>query len=280
LLIVVLSLFATGRADAEPTAIEVTGDSCAPATVSSHLAELIGEHTHPAISIAWTTDDSGIHASVLVASDALHEREIVVATCEELNESLSLMVGMVLTLPSSPAAKPAEPIVIEYPPIERPAATRQLSVLTSASVTQRSTPILSAGVRFHRSSLAIAVELEASTAEQVDLSQGSVRISYRGARVATCWEHGPLDTCAVVRSGWVSGEGSGYAEPVDAASFDAAAGLNLGWRLPLSSILTLRPFVEGVAWATRNRFRVDDMQVWSNGTWEGRIGLMVDASIL
>jgi hypothetical protein len=125
------------------------------------------------------------------------------------------------------------------------------------------------GMRWRGETYAVEAELDGELAPAVTVTTGArVDVQRLGATLATCWRLAAFDLCAVARTGFDRGSGSGLMDARSAILPLLELGARVTWELPLTERLALQLRGEGVVAATSSRFDVDNIEVWHSNRFE------------
>lgn len=282
---------------AEAKPVTIVGDACDPSALDAELAPLFVDKTGGAVRVSLVTrTDRSLGAEVLFVDDAgtQHGPRVVTApSCEELIESIALVVAMAMPDAEPGEEKVAAPVptpAVVLPPSEAPSdelsGTRTPSralafdgyVGVASSITstgQNQQFLLGARVKRGRGSLALHARLDAPESIAVSV-QSKITVTHADLALAPCAHVGAFAGCALLSAGFVHGSGDALYAQRDVYAPVLAAGGRIAWEPQLTRRLALRIHLDGRALVTTTTFAVDFMPVWKSSRIEasGGVGLL------
>jgi hypothetical protein len=277
-------LLVARAAAAEPLAtakLEVSG-ACELTALESRSNELLGRIAITAdararIAIAVTQDAGAFNATLLFSDEAgaaQPARTISAATCDELAESVAIVVSLVLRQAPPPPAPP--PPVVTPPPQDdttytpAPAPTKALELGASISSAKQSALVI--GGRLDRGRAALGADLELVAPASVDVGIGSVHVLSARLDIAGCWRLRGFAACGLAIGGLVRASGEDLMNARSAVRPVAGLAARVEWRQDLSRRVGLRIFVTGEQLLARPSVLVDEAPVWTYPLRQAALG--------
>ena len=305
--LVTLAIVAAGQtARAQPAIITIRGDICEPGALDSELSDMLTTRAvgDARVSVVMRGGADSLSADVLFEDangDTHGPRVVTAATCDDLFDSIAVVIAMALPEPRAPAVQPpapppAEPARPAAPPpvadklsIERSSATATSAAVSldgyiggATAVTSRGvTEQVMLGARVKRGGASIALQARASAPDNVPVTAtGTITVSEVDATLAPCLHLGPVAGCALLTAGWLRGRGDALEGARAAVTPVLAGGVRIGWEHVVTNRLTLAIHLDGRALLTTTTFDVDFMPVWQSSRFEGSAGLGLLARFL
>lgn len=303
---------------ATPPIISVRGEACDLSALDAELADMLADESagDSRVSVVASRGDQELRAEVLFLDadgQALGSRVITASTCDDLVDSIALVIAMAIpdlsagehTQPRavqseaelSPVA-PATPPAVEASPVtaavDRMSVRRSTRVETASelsvagylggasTVTSRGMHeqlLLGARLRRGRASLSLQARVDAPEEVRVTAT-GTVAIMQADVSLAPCAHWRSLAGCALLSLGVLHGSGKALYAARDVFTPNVATGVRIGWEHFVSSRLAIRVHLDGRARLTTTTFEVDYMPVWESSRVEGSAGVGLVARFL
>jgi hypothetical protein len=197
-------------------------------------------------------------------------REMTAASCDELAESVAIVISLVLrqAAPAAPPPPPPVPVVNavqddeSYVPADRvPRSTQALELGVAMSSARQSALVVGGRLEYRRT--ALAADVEVAMPDSVDVNGGRVHVTSARADVAGCLRVNSFVACGLVSGGLVRARGEDLMDGRTAVRPVAGASLRAEWRQPISRRVGLRVFASVEQLLLRPSFLVDDVVVWT-----------------
>ncbi|NVB80124.1 MAG: hypothetical protein HOV81_17150 [Kofleriaceae bacterium] len=289
----VLAIVVPHAAAASPLAIEITGTTCD----SALRAELADVETNsiagPRVRVVTSADAGALRAELIVEDREGRRRGprlVQAATCEDLASSVAVIAAMVIEdLASTPVPTRSfegqhvvdpEPddlsldYLIEVPP--RPPRSREIAFVAGATSdigpdTRRRFVV---GARLRRASLSVGIEGQAGTPDEIAVTmRGRISVARAELTASPCLHLGSIGGCWLTSLGALRGSAAGLYGMRTVFAPTLAGGLRLTWERWYRDRIGVRIQLDGRAFATSSRFRVDNMPVWESQRFEASTGL-------
>jgi hypothetical protein len=288
--VAVLLVVTASVAAAEPartTRLETSG-ACELTSVASHASELLGRDAIDASAAAYvrviTEQQGDAFAATLAFVDengnAQPARPITSASCDELAESVAIVISLVLreAAPAPPPAPPAPPAPLsvdarvdgDTTAVAARSIAKAFELGAATSVAGHSALVLGARLERGRRALAIGVELEAPAT--ADAPPGRVHVLAARADVAGCLRASGFAACGLVAGGLVRARGEDLMDARAAIRPLAALGLRAEWRQLVTRQFGLRVFAAVEQLVVRPSFLVADTAVWTSPLVQAWLG--------
>jgi hypothetical protein len=282
-------LATTSVAAAQPATarLDVSG-ACELAQLEARSNELLGRagvvaDARAQIAIA-THVEGGAQLATLSFVDehgaAQPARTITAASCNELGESIAVVISLVLrqNAPPPPPARappPPPPAPVReddsvFAPAPPPAKALALELGAALATTMQTSIVL--GGRFERARFALGVDLEVPMPETVELGTASVHVMSLRADAAGCFRARGFAACGLLIGGLVRARGEDLMNARTAFGPLAAAGARVEWRQPASRRAGVRIFASVEQLLARPRIVVDSTEVWAIPEREAALG--------
>ena len=270
-------LLSANVAAAQPAAtarIESAG-ACELPTLATRSNELLGRaaitsDARARITIATAQDvDAYIATLTFIDEAGVAEpaRTISATSCDELADSVAIVISLVLreapVAAPPPAPPPPAPVVREADTIEPPAATSNRSFELGSMIGSAKEAAIVAGVRIDRKRIAIGGDLAVSLPKTIEAMPGSAHMMSFRLDAAGCVRLRNFAGCGLLIGGLVVGRGEGFMESRTAVSPILGIGLRSEWRQPMSRRLGLRIFATIEQLVLRPSFLVDSTPVYT-----------------
>ncbi len=294
---------APATADDRATARLETGGVCELIDVAERTNDLLGRAAVDPTAAARLRVDTTRAGEQLVATLELVDetgaaqppRTITAHSCEELGESLAVVISIVLRRdaaapwPASiapplepPPATPAPPPAPE-PPLRlseedeaghslTPVAARATVIDVGAAMATSRTSVLVAGGRLERERAAFGLALAVAIPSTVELGTGSAHVRIASLQAAACARRGRMSACGTAAAGAVYGSGEDLIEARSAVRPIAGLGVRVDWRQSVSRRLGVVVFAEAEQRLLTTRFLVDAMPVWTSPPRQASLG--------
>jgi hypothetical protein len=289
---------AIASADSTRTARIVSDGDCNLAGLDARSNELLGRtaivrDADAQLGIYTTVAGDARISATLTFADASgvarSARTLEAVTCEEMVDSLAVVISLLLRDDATNAASPTPPAPAPAPVAVAPvlavstretdvasrspqtrAATRSLELAASMGTTR--TAAIVVGGRLDRSGRAFGVELEVGIPSTTELGVGSVRVMTASLDAVACVRRGGLGACGFVMGGLVRGSGNDLMDARSVIRPVAGVGARLEWRQPMSRWGGIRMFVDVEQLVATTRFLVDEMPVWTTDARQASLG--------
>lgn len=275
--VVVLLFVTVSVAEATPVHVEISGGACKLEDLEAKLIQLAPDASFRAdastrFSIVTRATDDGVVARIIRGG----EREVRAASCDELVDSLALILAMAVRVPAIPADEAPIPLErIDAPP-SVPSPSSAWSVLVGGAGSRTSegwVTRVSAGARWRKHARSLGIEVRASTPMDESVSPvARIRVWDATIAVTPCHHMGALAVCASVASGFIRGTSTGLLDAHNRTSPTLSLGGRVEWTIPIGERLGLRVHLDGDAYLSTTRFEVDQMTRWSHDRIEVRGG--------
>jgi hypothetical protein len=280
-------LLATSVAAAEPrtTRLDATGVS-ELASVEERANELLGRNaisTDAAARVDVSTAREGETLSATLTftdeNGVAHPRAMTAASCDELAESVALVISLVLReeAPPPPAPVSPPPSPVEQPtndalftPAAPPATSRVVELGVATSSARHSALVL--GGRLERRRTTLGAEVAVGIPEQVDAGQGAVYVWSARADIAACLRMQSFAACGLAGGGVVRARGTDLMDASSAVLPQASVGLRAEWHQRLTRRVGLRVFATIDQVLVRPSFLVDATAVWTTPLIQAWLG--------
>jgi len=276
-------VLASSIADASPLRVEISGDACDLGRLEAKTIELAPDATFRAdaptrLSIATRATKGGVAARIT------HDggREVRVATCDELVDSLALILAMASRTaaerPATDEEHPLTPAIVERDEdaVPSPPASSLWSVYAGGAGSRTSEHWITravAGVRWRRNAGSLGVEARASSPTDDYLDEATkIRVWDATLALVPCLHLRGLAVCGSVAAGFIRGTSTNLADARDRTSPSMSLGARLEWTLPVWGPLGVRVHLDADAYLTTTRFDVDHMARWGHDRVEVRGG--------
>lgn len=253
----------------EPRTSELLGRSALAEAARAHVDVVTAQTADAATATLTFVDENGA---------AQPPRDVSAASCDELAESIAIVISLVLreeppAAPPPPAPPPPPPTVQDdsryvAPSSAVPTKAIELGVATSSG--RQSALVL--GGRLERRHTAFAADLELVMPTSVEVLQGAVHVASARADVGACLRARGFSGCALLGGGVVRGRGEDLMESRTAVGPLATAVLRSEWRQPVSRRLGVRVFASVEQVLVRPSFRVGDVAVWTTPLLQAWLG--------
>jgi hypothetical protein len=236
-----------------------------------------------------------LRGKVLVRREGAPSAERVVdgsSDCANVANALALTLALALdTIESSPELPPLPPPplppapAVEVPapraprPLPRAAAVAlqfTVSPLVSSGIAPDVAPggAIGAGVRWPYASVAIEGRFDVPASASLT-SGGTVRTQLSLVSAAPCLHLNAFVGCAVAGVGSFAGASEGVAHPVADSGMLVVTGLRIGAEWPISRVVAVRPYVDGLVALSRPSLWYNDKPIWKLPAWSGSLGVAV-----
>ncbi len=281
-------LLATSVAAAEPrtTRLDATG-VCELASVEERANELLGRSAISAdaaarIDVTTAREGETLRATLTFTDEngVSHPRAMTAASCDELAESVALVISLVLREEAPPPPAPAStptPRPVEQPtndalftPAPPPATSRVVELGVATSSARHDAIVL--GGRLEQRRTALGAEVTVGIPEEVEAGQGAVHVWSARADVAACLRMQSFAACGLAGAGVVRARGTDLMDASSAVLPQASVGLRAEWHQRLTRRVGLRVFATIDQVLVRPSFLVDDTAVWTTPLIQAWLG--------
>ncbi|HEY5926475.1 MAG TPA: hypothetical protein VIV11_32535 [Kofleriaceae bacterium] len=289
-LLVLCVTSSVAAADASTTArIEAAG-ACELATLEARTNELLGRVAivpDASARIAVSTVLAGdTFAASLVFSDAAgveqSSRAITAASCDELTESIAVVLSLVLRQPEAADASPPPRVAAPAPAVERtdeapgiappPARASTIAIELAGAVGTALDSAVMLGGRLDRSRFGFGVEVAVAMPKSVDAFEGSVHVTSARLAGAGCASLSRFSACGLLTGGVVRGSGEDLMAARSAVAPLVGVGARLEWRQLVSRRTGVRVFGAFEQLLVRPSFLVGDTPVFTSAERQAWLG--------
>jgi hypothetical protein len=293
-----IALAATAAA-AGPVQLETAGDACGLDGLDAQIERLAPPDlaSTAKVRVEVTRGTDGFVGETWFPDRAeIGRRTVNAATCDQLVDSIALVIAMALPGATAPIADPPPPVT--PPPVAPPRARPRASHIETAVVANaepapprdsrydlyiaggssisasglRTQLIL--GARTRRGASSLGVELRGDAPEDRVISPiASIQILRAELTATPCLHAGGFAGCAVASLGTFHGSGRRLYAARRAFAPLVSAGVRIGWEHELSDRLAARVYFDAQALVTTTKFDVDNMPVWESQRVEGSGGV-------
>lgn len=279
-----LMLLVAGTASASPARLDVTGDGCDLTELEPQVRAIVGGEPFTAdarasVRVGTSTTARGVSARAWFDSgdgERRGPRTVEAATCDELVESLAVIIAMALpalmATPSLPPVVVAEPTALGLEAREEYVRTSKTQLIVAAAggvSAQGWKQQLILGARTKRDARSLAIEVRSDAPREVEITMASrVDVWKSVVSVSPCLHAGAFGVCAIASAGVIRGSSTGLVDARTAFSPTAMVGGRLTWEHPFTRLLSLRLHVDAEAIVTTTRFEVGHMPVWVSNRFE------------
>lgn len=286
-----LLMVSVAAADAPTARVEVSG-ACALDTVTNRTNELLGRtaltpEARAAFSVTAEVESDAVVATLEYVDDAggaQQARTISATSCDELAESVAVVVSLLLRQEAlSPPPRPRVRAELPVDPVREvesgvarpigPARTRSIDLGGAGGTTGAASFMV--GGRLQRCRAAAAIELGLETPVELPVGSGSVHVAIGRLNASSCVRLGSLNLCGLLTGGVVRGRGEGLMDARTAIKPIAGLGVRLEWRQLVSTHVGMRLFGDFEQLLANTRFLVDGMSVWTSDSRQAWFGVGV-----
>jgi hypothetical protein len=277
-------LAATSTAAASPVRLDVNGtcDLGLLPTKIRQLAPAVELDSNSATTISIVTRTTGDGVAATITRDG--EREVRAASCDELVESVALILAMTITTAAEPPAIPIErPVTPERTDLTSEIPARSSlpsspwSVLVGGAGSRTSEGWITrliAGVRWRTRDRSMGAEVRVSSPMDESVNAAAqIRVWDATIALTPCLHASAFAACANLAGGFIRGTSTGLVDARSHTSPSMSLGARLEWTLPLTPRFGLRMHLDADAYLTATRFDVDQMTRWSHDRVEVRGGI-------
>ncbi len=286
--LVAISLTASVAAADAPTArLELTG-ACELGTVSDSANELLGRvaiapDAQALFRVVTELAGDTVVATLSYVSDAglaQQPRTIAATNCDELAESLAVVVSLVLrqeALAAPPVVEPvtgapSEPVREVEPGVQPVAPPRMRSIELAGAAGSAGIGSVIAGVRMQHGRGSVGLELAVELPTETTIGMGTVDVVTTRAGANGCVRLGPVAACGLLIGGVTRGKGEQLFDAHSVIKPIGGIGARLEWRHLVSSRIGTRVFCDFEQLLATTRFLVDDMPVWTTASRQVWLG--------
>ncbi len=294
---IVVAATALAHADSPGVARIVASGDCKLSDLETRSNELLGRaaivaDANASIGIATSIQDAGRVSATLTFADAAgvarSARTVEAATCDEMVDSLAVVISLLLrdgvhddapvapTAAVSPAPSPPPVQVTETTFVVLPPHASRPALELAAQMGTTKTGEVVIGGRLDRGRHAFGAELHvgipATTSLGTQEGDGSVRVMTLSLGGVVCRRWGSLGACGILMGGLVRGSGADLMDARTAVRPMASVGARLEWRQAMSRWGGIRMFVDAEQLMVSTRFLVDEMPVWTSDARQAWLG--------
>ena len=284
-------VLASGSAHAGRARWQYDGDACSGDVLEGRVIALAGrdpfaDDARSTIVVRVQREADHVAASVWKIDERGEERgrrTLTARSCDQLEQSLALVVAMTLDAPDPPVPPPPKAARVatrtEATSAVPSSPTMRGAVLAGVQADDHLHSAAVVGGSLQRGRASLALELSIARTETLAVGTGDVSIVERDISVVPCVHAGVVAACAVATAGWVEGRAHGLVAAHSATTPFGAAGVRAAVELGPWGRFALRAEVEGRVSLTKDRFFVDQMTVWAAPRFEALAGLAVIARV-
>jgi hypothetical protein len=286
-LAVVMLTTAVAAADpARTVQLDVAG-ACDLASIEPRTTELLGRAAFDSearahIGVVTAADGGGATATLTFVDEngtAQPAREMTAASCDELAESVAIVISLVLRQAAPEAPLPAPPPPAPTPPAPAPTAlapmqddsgyvplapTRAITALElAAALSTAKQSALVGGGRLEYARTALVADVEVAMPASVEVLQGAVHVASARVDAGGCARIKSFAVCGLIGGGVIRARGEDLMDARTAIRPVASLSARAEWRRLVARQLGVRLFAAGEQALVRPSFVVDDVAVWT-----------------
>ena len=256
----------------EPRTNELLGRVAITADARARIA-IASEQTGDAVSATLTfSDEAGVTKS---------SRTITAASCDELAESIAVVLSLVLREPAPEPAPAPPPPAPPAPAVTTgvdttftlvPARHSPIAIELGATIGSALDSAIVIGGRLERRALAFGVELAVAMPKTVEVLGGAVHVTSARLAGAGCARLNQFSGCWLVIGGAVRGSGEDLMDARSATGALVGVGARVEWRQPVSRRAGVRVFGAVEQLLVRPSFLVGDTAVFSSAERQAWLG--------